>query len=447
MGNICYYDVMSGSIRFNSIIHMQTSRKSAIGFIFVTLLIDVMGWGLIIPVMARLISELKGIPVNEASTYGAYLLSAFAVTQFAFAPVVGNLSDKYGRRPVLLLALLGFGIDYIILALAPTYGWLFIGRVIAGMTGASFTTATAYIADVSEDETSRAKNFGMIGAAFGLGFVLGPALGGFLAKWGIRAPFYAAAGLCLLNCLYGLFILPESLKKENRRSFEWSRANPFGSLKFLSTHPEIGGLAFAFFLIYLGVQAVQGNWNFFTEYRFHWTEGMIGISLTIVGVLVGGVQAGLTRVINPKIGNEKSIYLGLSLYTLGLVLFAFASQSWMMFAFLVPYCLGGICGPSLQAIISGHVPSNQQGELQGALTSLMSITTAIGPLLMNSTFAYFTSNHAPFHFPGIHFLIGAACMLLSIVITNKVLSKEKKENPELRNVIAGGGDFKDMPTH
>ncbi|QHS60495.1 TCR/Tet family MFS transporter [Chitinophaga agri] len=426
---------------------MQVSKKSAIGFIFITLLIDVMGWGLIIPVMARLISELKGIPVNEASTYGAYLLSAFAITQFAFAPVVGNLSDKYGRRPILLLALLGFGIDYIILALAPTYGWLFIGRIIAGMTGASFTTATAYIADISEDETSRAKNFGMIGAAFGLGFVLGPALGGLLAKWGIRAPFYAAAALCLLNCLYGLFILPESLKKENRRPFEWSRANPFGSLKFLNTHPEIGGLAIAFFLIYLGAQSVQGNWNFFTEYRFHWTEGMVGTSLAIVGVLVGGVQAGLTRVVNPKIGNEKSIYLGLSLYTIGLVLFAFATQSWMMFAFLVPYCLGGICGPSLQSIISGHVPPNQQGELQGALTSLMSLTTVIGPLLMNSTFAYFTSDHAPFHFPGIHFLIGAVCMLLSIVITNKVLSKEKKENPELRNVIAGGGDLKDMPTH
>ncbi|SFO99053.1 MFS transporter, DHA1 family, tetracycline resistance protein [Chitinophaga sp. YR627] len=426
---------------------MQTTKQSAIGFIFITLLIDVMGWGLIIPVMADLIAQLKHIPVNQASTYGALLLSVFAVTQFIFAPVVGNLSDKYGRRPVLLLSLLGFGIDYIILALAPSYGWLFIGRVIAGMTGASFTTATAYIADVSVDETTRAKNFGMIGAAFGLGFVLGPALGALLAQWGIRAPFYAAAVLCLLNCLYGFFLLPESLSKENRRSFEWSRANPFGSLKFLTSHPEIGGLAFAFFLIYLGAQSVQGNWNFFTIYRFQWSEKMVGISLAIVGVLVGAVQAGLTRIIIPKIGNEKSIYLGLSLYTLGLVLFAFATQSWMMFAFLIPYCLGGICGPSLQSVISGHVPPNQQGELQGALTSLMSLTTIFGPLIMNGTFAYFTTDRAPFHFPGVHFLIGAVCMLLSIVITNKVLTKEKKENPELRNVIAGAGDFKDAPMH
>jgi MFS transporter, DHA1 family, tetracycline resistance protein len=405
---------------------MAAPRKAALGFIFITLLIDVMGWGLIIPVMADLIAQLKGIPVNEASTYGALLLSVFAITQFLFSPVIGNLSDKFGRRPVLLSSLLGFGIDYIILALAPTYGWLFIGRIIAGITGASFTTATAYIADVSTDETTRAKNFGLIGAAFGLGFVLGPALGALLATWGIRAPFYAAAALCLLNCVFGYFFLPESLSKENRRPFEWKRANPFGSLKFLTRHPEIGGLALGFFLIYLGAQAVQGNWNFFTIYRFNWSEKMVGISLAVVGVLVGAVQAGLTRVINPKIGNEKSIYLGLSLYALGLILFAFATEGWMMFAFLIPYCLGGICGPSLQSIISGHVPSNQQGELQGALTSLMSLTTIIGPLIMNSTFAYFTSDKAPFYLPGIHFLIGAACMLMSIFITYRVLSQEKK---------------------
>lgn len=419
---------------------MQTTKKSAIGFIFITLLIDTMGWGLIIPVMADLIAQLKGIPVNQASTYGALLLSVFAITQFIFSPVIGNLSDRYGRRPVLLSSLLGFGVDYIILALAPTYGWLFIGRIIAGITGASFTTATAYIADISTDATTKAKNFGMIGAAFGVGFVLGPALGGLLATWGIRAPFYAAAVLCLLNCLYGYFFLPESLSKENRRPFDWKRANPLGSLKFLTKHPEIGGLAISFFLIYLAAQAVQGNWNYFTIYRFNWSERMVGISLAVVGVLVGAVQAGLTRIIIPKIGNEKSIYLGLSLYTLGLVLFAFATQGWMMFAFLVPYCLGGICGPSLQSVISGHVPPNHQGELQGALTSLMSLTTIIGPLIMNGTFAYFTSSKAPFHFPGIHFLIGAACMLFSVIIANRVLSREKTTRPELSKVITGGSE-------
>jgi len=424
------------------------NTKAAMGFIFITLLVDSMGWGLIIPVMADLIAELKHIPVNIASTYGAALLSVFAITQFLFAPVIGNLSDRFGRRPVLLSSLLGFGIDYIILALAPAYGWLFIGRVIAGITGASFTTATAYIADVSTDATARAKNFGLIGAAFGLGFVLGPALGGFLSTWGIRAPFYAAAALCLMNCLYGYFFLPESLTAEHRRPFEWKRANPFGSLKFLTRHPEIGGLALGFFLIYLGAQSIQGNWNFFTIYRFHWSEKMVGISLAVVGVLVGGVQAGLTRVVNPKIGNENSIYLGLSLYTIALILFAFATQSWMMFAFLVPYGLGGICGPSLQSVISGHGPANQQGELQGALTSLMSLTTIIGPPIMSFTFSYFTTDKAPFYFPGMHFLIGALCMLLSVMIIYKVLSREKKEDPELKEVIEGSsGNAKQLRAH
>jgi MFS transporter, DHA1 family, tetracycline resistance protein len=403
---------------------MASSKKAAVGFIFITLLIDVMGWGLIIPVMPKLISELKGIPVNEASPYGALLLSVYAITQFVCAPLIGNLSDKYGRRPVLLSSLLGFGIDYVFLALAPTYGWLFLGRIIAGITGASFTTATAYIADVSTAET-RAKNFGMIGAAFGLGFVIGPALGGLLAGFGVRAPFYAAAGLCLLNALYGYFVLPESLSKENRRAFEWTRANPFGSLKFLKKTPGIGGLAISFFLIYLAAQAVQGNWNFFTIHRFGWTEGLVGISLAVVGLLVGVVQGGLIRIVNPKLGNEKSIYLGLLLYTMGLVLFAFASEGWMMFVFLVPYCLGGIAGPSLQAIISQHVPPNEQGELQGALTSLMSLTTIIGPLIMNNLFKYFTTDKAPFYFPGVSFLLGAIFMLLSVLIAWKVLSRER----------------------
>jgi len=406
---------------------MPTSRKAAIGFIFITLLIDIMGWGLIIPVMPELISELKQVPANEASAYGSFLLSAYAITQFLFAPVIGNLSDRFGRRPVLLSSLFGFGIDYIILALSPTYSWLFAGRIIAGITGASFTTAAAYIADISTPET-RAKNFGMIGAAFGLGFVIGPALGGLIAGLGIRAPFYAAAGLCLLNFLYGYFILPESLPADRRRKFDLKKANPFGSLLFLRKTPTIGGLAICYFLIYLAAQSVQGNWNFFTKYRFNWSEGMIGLSLAVVGVLVGAVQGGLIRYVNPKLGNEKSIYLGLLLYTLGLSLFAFATKGWMMFAFLVPYCLGGIAGPSLQSTLAGHVPHNRQGELQGALTSLMSLTAIIGPLIMNNLFNFFTSVNAPVYFPGIAFLLGALFMLMSVIIAWRVFSKEKKSD-------------------
>jgi DHA1 family tetracycline resistance protein-like MFS transporter len=404
---------------------MAASRQAAIKFIFVTLLIDIMGWGLIIPVMPKLIAGLKHISINEASSYGGWLLSVYAITQFICAPIVGNLSDRYGRRPVLLCSLLGFGIDYLFLSLAPSYGWLFVGRVIAGITGASFTTASAYIADVSTPE-NRAKNFGVIGAAFGLGFIIGPALGGLLSGWGVRAPFYAAAILCLLNTLYGYFVLPESLSKENRRPFKWKKANPFGSLQFLRRYPAIGGLAVSFFLIYLAAQSVQGNWSFFTIYRFHWNEKMVGISLAVVGLLVGLVQAGLTRVVNPKLGNERSVYLGLLLYTAGLVLFAFATQSWMMFVFLIPYCAGGLAGPSLQAILAGHVPPNEQGEMQGTLTSLMSLTTIIGPPMMNNLFTFFTKDKAPFQFPGVSFLLGAVFMLLSVVIAWYVLNREKK---------------------
>jgi MFS transporter, DHA1 family, tetracycline resistance protein len=413
---------------------MRTKPKAAIGFIFITLLIDVMGWGLIIPVMPTLVSELKGIPVNEASTYGALLLFAYAGTQFLFAPVLGNLSDKFGRRPVLLGSLLGFGIDYLFMAIAPTYGWLFVGRVVAGITGASFTTASAYIADISTNE-NRAQNFGLIGAAFGLGFILGPVFGGLLAGLGTRAPFYAAAGLCLINTLYGYFVLPESLSKANRRKFEWKRANPFGSLQFLKRYPAIGGLALSYFLIYLAAQSVMGNWNYFTIYQFGWSEKMVGLSLALVGLLVGLVQGLLIRKINPWLGNEKSIYVGLFLYTIGLALFGVATQGWMMFVFLIPYCLGGIAGPALQSILAGHLPPNEQGELQGALTSLMSLTSILGPLIMNNLFSYFTTPKAPFHLPGIPFLLGALLMLISLYIAYRVLSRERKLSPKLMDEI------------
>jgi DHA1 family tetracycline resistance protein-like MFS transporter len=349
--------------------------------------------------------------------------------QFLFAPILGNLSDKYGRRPVLLFSLFGFGIDYIFLSFAPSIGWLFLGRIIAGITGASFTTASAYIADISTPE-NRAQNFGMIGAAFGLGFILGPMIGGLLGEFGARIPFFVAAGLALTNWLYGYFVLPESLSKENRRSFEWRRANPLGSLMQLKKYPGVGELVVSLVLIYIAAHAVQSNWSFFNIEKFQWTPKMIGISLGLVGLLVGGVQGGLVRVINPKIGNEKSVYFGLALYALGLLLFAFASESWMMFVFLIPYCLGGICGPALQAIISGHVPPNEQGELQGALTSLMSVTSIVGPLLMTGSFSYFTGSNKPFYFPGISFLIGAVLMLIAAILAYHALKTEKiNSNP------------------
>jgi MFS transporter, DHA1 family, tetracycline resistance protein len=403
---------------------MKTGRSAAIQFIFITVLVDVIGWGLIIPVMPQLIAGMKHIPVNEASKYGSWLVGVYALMQFICAPILGSLSDQYGRRPVLLFSLLGFGIDYLFLALAPNYGWLFLGRIISGITGASFTTAYAYIADISTNE-NRAKNFGMFGAAFGLGFIIGPAIGGQLSGLGLRAPFYAAAILCLLNWLYGYFILPESLSKEHRRRFDWSRANPLGSLLQLRKYPAIGGLVVSMVLVYLAAHAVQSNWNYFTAYRFHWTERMIGYSLALVGLLVALVQTVLISKVHPVLGHERSIYIGLLMYSLGMFLFAFASSSWMMFAFLVPYCLGGIAGPALQATISGHVPPNAQGELQGILGGLQSVTSFFGPLLMNNLFEYFTRESAPVRFPGAPFFLGAVLMLVSAMVAYRFLYKEK----------------------
>ncbi|MCL1675024.1 TCR/Tet family MFS transporter [Elizabethkingia meningoseptica] len=389
---------------------MENKKKNtAMGFIFVTMLIDIIGWGIIIPVIPKLIEELIHGDISEAAKYGGWLGFAYAFTQFIFAPLVGNLSDKYGRRPVILISLLGFAIDYVFLALSPSITWLFIGRVIAGMTGASITTASAYIADISTEE-NRAKNFGLIGAAFGMGFIIGPVLGGLLGQYGSRVPFYAAAILCLVNFIYGYFILPESLDKDHRREFEWKRANPIGSLLMLKKHPEISGLIMVLILVYIGGHAVQSNWSFFTMYQFGWKEKEVGLSLGLIGLLVGLVQGGLIRWINPKIGNQRSIYYGLALYAVGMLLFSFATQSWMMFAFLVPYCLGGICGPALQSVITGSVSPKEQGELQGALTSLMSATSIIGPPLMTNLFFYFTHDSAPFKFPGAPFFLAFLMM-------------------------------------
>jgi DHA1 family tetracycline resistance protein-like MFS transporter len=403
---------------------MASKKSAAVGFIFITLLIDVIGFGIIIPVMPKLISQLKQVDISTASTYGSLLMFAYAFVQFLCAPVLGNLSDKYGRRPVLLFSLFGFGIDYLFLALAPTYGWLLVGRIIAGITGASFTTGAAYISDISTRE-NRAKNFGMIGAAFGLGFIIGPVIGGLLGKLGPRIPFYAAAALALINWVYGYFVLPESLPKENRRAFDWKRANPVGSLLHLKKYPAITGLAFSILLIYIAAHSVMSTWSYFGMYRFNWDEKMVGLSLGAVGIMVALVQGGLIRYINPKLGNEKSIFTGLGLYAFGLLLFGMATQSWMMFVILIPYCLGGITMPAIQAIMAGHVPPNQQGELQGTITSLMSAAAIIGPLLMNNLFYYFTHSDAPFHLPGAPFLLGALLMTASALVAYNTLHKKQ----------------------
>lgn len=401
---------------------MQTNSKRALVFIFITILVDVIGLGVIIPVVPTLIEELTGEGISEASRYGGWLIFAFAATQFLFSPVMGGLSDRFGRRPVLLLSLFGLGIDYVFHALAPTLFWLFVGRVIAGVFGASFTTATAYIADISTPE-KRSQNFGLIGAAFGLGFIIGPVIGGVAgSEFGPRAPFYVAAALSLLNVLYGFFVLPESLEKDKRRKFDWRRANPIGSLMNLRKYPIVSGLVVSLVLIYLAGHAVQSNWSYYTMFKFDWDEAMVGYSLGVVGLLVAAVQGGLIRVVIPRIGQAKSVYLGLALYAVGLFCFGMANVGWMMLVFLIPYCLGGISGPALQGIISSQVPSNEQGELQGALTSLVSATSIVGPVMMNSIFAYFSTDEAPVYLPGASFFLAAILTIISLILAYRVLS-------------------------
>lgn len=405
---------------------MKQRTAPALAFIFITLLLDVTGIGIIIPIFPKLIEQLIDGNISQAARYGGFLSFAYALMQFIFSPVLGGLSDRYGRRPVLLFSLFGFGIDYLFQGFAPTIEWLFIGRILAGITGASFTTANAYIADISTPE-KRAQNFGLVGAAFGVGFILGPVIGGFLGQYGPRVPFFVSAGLTLLNFVYGLLVLPESLAPENRRPFNWKRANPIGSLLNLKRYPVILGLVASLVLIYIAGFAVQGTWTFYTMEKFKWDEKTVGLSLAAIGLSFAVVQGGLSRVIIPKLGQERSVYVGLLFSALGFTLFAIASQSWMMFAFLGVYALGGIAGPSVQGIISNQVLPSEQGEIQGALTSLTSITSIVGPLIMTNLFSYFTSSTAPTYFPGAPFALGAVLILISAALARRNFARTSKK--------------------
>lgn len=405
-----------------SIVPMAQKRNSALIFIFITLLIDITGIGIIVPVVPRLIQELTGEGLSKAALYGGWLTFIYSVMQFVFSPILGGLSDQYGRRPILLGSLFGFGIDYIFCAFSSTIGWLFLARVIAGIFGASFSTAGAYIADVSPPE-KRAQNFGLIGAAFGLGFILGPMIGGILGQYGPRVPFLVSAGLSLLNCLYGYFVLPESLDVTNRRSFDWKRANPIGSLRHLQKYPVILGLVIPLILIYIAGYSTQSTWTYFTMEKFGWNEKWVGYSLAFVGLMAAIVQGGLIRTIIPKLGNIKSIYWGLACYGVSFLLFAFADKGWMMFAITIMSALGGIATPALQAIMSNEVPPNEQGELRGALTALMSLTAIFGPVMMTALFAYFTSPSSPFQFAGAPFMMAAVLILFSVISIKKIVPK------------------------
>ncbi len=402
----------------------EPKRHAALGFIFVTIFIDVLGLGIIIPILPKLLEQLIHSDISTATQYSGYLTFVYAFMQFVCSPILGNLSDKYGRRPILLGSLFGFGIDYLFMAFAPTIAWLFVGRIVAGMAGASSTTATAYIADISTGD-KRAANFGLVGAATGLGFILGIGLGGYLGAIGIKIPFMVAAGLALLNAIYGFFVLPESLAKEHRREFSWKRANPIGSLVRLNAYPVLAGLISAFTLVYVAQKAVESVLAFYLIEKFQWTLPSISSLGIFIGVLLVSIQGGLIRIIIPKYGQRKSIVAGMLFYAVGLVLIAFAGYGWMMYLFMIPYCLGGISGPALQGIITEKVAANEQGELQGALTSLVSVTTIVGPLLMTSIFHHFTKKDGSVYFPGAPYLLGSILMLISMFIAIRSFKNQR----------------------
>jgi DHA1 family tetracycline resistance protein-like MFS transporter len=384
----------------------RSPGPQAIAFVAVTVLLDVIGFGIIMPVMPRLLVELTGTSLSHAAIDGGWLLFVYAITQFVCAPILGNLSDRFGRRAVLLFSVGALGIDYLFMGFAPTIGWLFVGRFIAGMAGASFTPAYAYVADVTPPE-KRAQNFGIVSAAFGLGFIIGPGIGGLLGGLGPRAPFFAAASLSLLNWIYGFFVLPESLPPEKRRPFDWKRANPVGTLLQMRKRPAVAGVLVALFLWLVGQQVMPSTWAFYTKFRFNWSEAMIGGSLALAGVVMATSQATLLRTLIPRWGERRTALTGIAIATIGNLGYATATAGWMMFAWLGTWLFGSLVMPSTNAYLSHRIPPDAQGELQGANASLFSLGAIVGPPLMTQLFGRFSAPGAPIHFPGAAFVAAA----------------------------------------
>lgn len=400
----------------------MNKTQPRMGFIFVTLFLDVVGLGIVIPVLPKLIESLTNNQIATASTTYGLFVAVYALMQFLFAPVLGSLSDQFGRRPVILLSLLGSGIDYLVLGFAPTIAWLFVGRVISGVTAANFTAVTAYIADVSPPE-KRAQNFGLLGAAFGLGFIVGPVIGGLLGQYGLRIPFFVVAGITLINFLYGLVVLPESLAPENRRPFDWQRGNPIGSLLALRRYPAVVGLALVIFLSGLGQTMLQSIWVLYTGFRFNWNTGDVGISLGVVGLSAILVQGFLIGRIVSRLGEVRSLMLGLAVSVVSYILYGLAPDAWMFYVIPFIAALSFIATPSAQAIVSRTVQANEQGAVQGALTSLISLSGIIGPLLSTYVFSYFIGPSAPILLPGAPFFLGAFFFILGMIVAARIFAK------------------------
>jgi DHA1 family tetracycline resistance protein-like MFS transporter len=393
-----------------------STNRYALAFIFVTMLVDTIGLGIIIPVSPSIIAQLTHENLSGSARWGGWLFFVYALMQFLCAPVIGNLSDRFGRRPVLIISLLMLGMDYAITGWSPTILWLFVGRALSGMAGASYPTASAYIADVSPPE-KRAANFGLIGAAFGLGFILGPALGGFVGEHlGLRAPFFVAAGLAVLNALFGLLVLKESLPAERRRKFDWAKANPLGALRAFVRYPALLLLFVVNVLMRLAHDCLPSTWTYYTMLKFGWGPGGVAWSLVAVGVLTTFSYGLLPRLVVPRLGESRAVMGGLFCGALAYAGYAFATNVGIFYSWMVVFALGGMAEPAFNALMSQKVPPNEQGALQGIIASTESLTSVLAPLLMTNLFAFFTGPGAPVYFPGASFLSASVVELSALVL-------------------------------
>ncbi|MEE2565439.1 TCR/Tet family MFS transporter [Hyphobacterium marinum] len=389
--------------------------KHALAFIFITVLLDMIGLGIILPVMPDLIMDITGLTLPQAARWGGAIYALYALTQFIFAPVVGNLSDRFGRRPVLLVAIAGFAIDYLVMGFAPVLWVLFIGRALSGMFGATYSTAGAYIADITPPE-ERGGRFGLIGAAFGLGFIIGPAIGGPLGDIDHRLPFFVAAGLAGVNFIYGFLVLPETHKEENRRPFRWANANPVGALMQLKQFPMVFGLLAAVALFYIGHAAFPAVWAYYGPEKFGWSNAEVGLSLAAVGVVSAIVQGGLSGRIIKAWGQRNAAIVGFAVATAAYFAYAFAPNTAAVYVIIALAGISGVAGPALQSIMSGQVPADMQGALQGGVTSLGSLMMAFSPILMTQIFFAFSNREAEPYFPGAPYFLAGLLTVVAVII-------------------------------
>jgi DHA1 family tetracycline resistance protein-like MFS transporter len=399
-----------------------SGSRAAMTFIIVTVLLDFLAFGIIAPVLPDLIKQFESGDIARASDMVGYFGLIWNLMQFLFLPVLGAWSDRFGRRPVILISCLGLGLDYVFMALAPSLKWLFVGRLISGITASNVSTAFAYITDISAP-AERAKRFGMLGASFGVGFVIGPAVGGLLGQYNLRAPFWAAATLSVANFLYGMFVLPESLAKEKRAKSAWHMANPLGSLTLLRSHRELAGLSVVVFLFYLGHQALQSVWVLYTEYRYGWNQRDIGMSLAVVGVCTAIVSGALVGPYVKKFGERWSLVSGLCYGVLAFTGFALAWKGWMILASIPFVALWGVAGPAMQSLMSQRVDASSQGKLQGAINSLRALTGMVGPVLFTQVFAAAISRNARVNLPGAPYFLAAMLLVGSLTVAVAVTRK------------------------